>query len=145
MSSVITISQPPVVPGDKPDLEAEMTFSPMDPDSDHTELDEFFETDAARSSENEGSDAEGSSISKSQARDNSLAKLQGSCSVQEKSPPEDAPVSVRKVSAAHAKVKRRPKDGPDAVIALKEERVSDYRDISGMLTLNYCSSGEHIS
>lgn len=124
MSSVITISQPPVVPGDKPDLEAEMTFSPMDPDSDHPDLDALFEADAARLSENEGSDAEGGSFTKCQARDDSLAKLQGSSEGHEKATSEDATSSARKLSAAHAKVKRRPKDGPDAVIVLKEERVS---------------------
>jgi hypothetical protein len=41
MSSIITISQPPVVPGDKihPDVPTEMTFAPMDPDLDPEELD----------------------------------------------------------------------------------------------------------
>jgi hypothetical protein len=124
MSSVITISQPPDVPGDKPDLEAEMTFAPMDPDSDHNESDGIFEADAARLSENECSDAEVDDLSKSQARDDSLAKLQGSGSGAERSMSESSTSSARKVSAAHAKVKRRPKDGPDAVIVLKEERVS---------------------
>lgn len=128
MSSVITISQPPVVPGDKPDLEAEMTFAPMDTDNDHPEFDGLVEVDGARLSESEGSDAEGSSTSKSQARDCSLAKLQGSGSAHEKSPSEDMASSARKVSAAHAKVKRRPKDGPDAVIVLKEERASTFHD-----------------
>ncbi|KAJ3571760.1 hypothetical protein NP233_g3537 [Leucocoprinus birnbaumii] len=127
MSSVITISQPPVVPGDKPDLEAEMTFAPMDPDNDQADFDGFtnlVDADSLRLSESEGSDAEGSSISRSQARDDSLAKLQGTGSANEKSSSEEATSSARKVSAAHAKVKRRPKDGPDAVIVLKEERVS---------------------
>lgn len=124
MSSVITISQPPIVPGDKPDLEAEMTFAPVDPDGDPNELDVLFELDAARLSENEGSDAELGSLSRSQARDDSLAKLQGSGSAHDKPTSEDSSPSTRKVSTAHAKVKRRPKDGPDAVIVLKEERVS---------------------
>jgi hypothetical protein len=41
MSSVITISQPPIVPGDKkhPDAPTAMTFAPMDPDLDPEELD----------------------------------------------------------------------------------------------------------
>jgi hypothetical protein len=41
MSSVITISQPPIVPGDKihPDAPIAMTFAPMDPDLDPEELD----------------------------------------------------------------------------------------------------------
>src|ERR1700733_3869008 len=41
MSSVITISQPPIVPGDKthPDAPTAMAFAPMDPDLDPDELD----------------------------------------------------------------------------------------------------------
>jgi hypothetical protein len=41
MSSVITISQPPIVPGDKvhPDIPTAMTFAPVDPDLDRDELD----------------------------------------------------------------------------------------------------------
>jgi len=122
MSSVITISQPPVVPGDKPDLEAEMTFAPMDLASNQVELDGFLDSDGVRLSENECSDAERSIISKFQARDDSLAKLQGSGSVHKKL--EDTTSGTRKLSASHAKVRRRLKDGPDAVIVLKEERVS---------------------
>jgi hypothetical protein len=41
MSSVITISQPPTVPGDKihPDAPTAMTFAPVDPDVDSDDLD----------------------------------------------------------------------------------------------------------
>jgi len=41
MSSIITISQPPIVPGDKihPDAPTAMTFAPVDPDLDPDELD----------------------------------------------------------------------------------------------------------
>ncbi len=132
MSSIITISQPPSVPGDRSGVEAEMTFAPMDPDCDSTELDALFENDHVKLSENDGSDIEGGSHSRThsrshsraQARDHSLAKLQGSSLAHQKSVSEDSVPSVRKVSTAHAKVKRRPKDGPDAVIVLKEERVS---------------------
>jgi len=51
MSSVITISQPPTVPGDKihPDAPTAMTFAPMDPDLDPDELD----IDVSESSEPE--------------------------------------------------------------------------------------------
>jgi len=119
MSSVITISQPPVVPGDKPDLETEMTFAPMDPSTDQVELDELSDSDGVRLSE---SDAEGGTLSKCQARDDSLAKLQGSGSIRRKL--QDTSSSARKLSASHAKVRRRPKDSPDAVIVLKEEKVS---------------------
>jgi hypothetical protein len=122
MSSVITISQLPVVPGDKTELEAAMTFAPVDPDGDSTDFESLLDT--ARLSENETSDAEIGIISKSQARGDSLAKLQGSGSSHHKRPSEDSGSSTRKFSTAHAKVKRKPKDGPDAVIVLKEERVS---------------------
>jgi len=118
MSSVITISQPPVVPGDKPDLETEMTFAPMDPSTNQVEPDELPDSDGVRLSE---SDTNGSSLSKCQARDDSLAKLQGSDSIRKKL--EDASSSARQLSATHAKVRRRPKDSPDAVIVLKEEKV----------------------
>ncbi|THH15663.1 hypothetical protein EW146_g4856 [Bondarzewia mesenterica] len=55
MSSVITISQPPVIPGGKrrSDVPTEMTFAPMDPDGDPEELDIDFED----SSEAEVSDS----------------------------------------------------------------------------------------
>ena len=54
MSSVITISQPPTVPGGEPLPHAptEMTFAPMDPDLDPEDLDididinEISETEA---------------------------------------------------------------------------------------------------
>ena len=55
MSSVITISQPPVVPGDKlhPDAPTAMTFAPVDPDLDPDELD----IDLSESSEPEDIDS----------------------------------------------------------------------------------------
>ncbi|KAF9452344.1 hypothetical protein P691DRAFT_829342 [Macrolepiota fuliginosa MF-IS2] len=128
MSSVITISQPPTVPGDSPGTEAEVSFTIMGPDADPVELDTLFDTDAVRLGENEGGDAEAANQSRSQVRDDTLAKLQGSGSAPEKSALEDSTSSLRKVSTAHAKVKRRPKDGPDAVIVLKEERASTFHD-----------------
>jgi hypothetical protein len=142
MSSVITISQLPVVPGDKTELEAAMTFAPVDPDGDSTDFDSLFEN--ARLSENETSDAEIGIILKSQARGDSLAKLQGSSSSHHTRPSEDSASSSRKFSAAHAKVKRKPKDGPDAVIVLKEERVcAPFASLVPLLTLS--PLGEHLS
>lgn len=118
MSSVITISQLPVVPGDKLDLETEMTFAHMDPSTHQVEPDGLSDSDGVRLSE---SDTEGNTPSKCQARDESLAKLQGSGSIRKKL--EDTSSSARKLSAAHARIRRRPKDIPDAVIVLKEEKV----------------------
>jgi hypothetical protein len=63
MSSVITISQPPVVPGDKihPDAPTAMTFAPVDPDIDPDELD----TDFSESSEPEVIESSTSTIVRS--------------------------------------------------------------------------------
>jgi hypothetical protein len=125
MSSVITISQPPSVPGDEPgQQQTEMTFSPVDPDAELTDSETMVEIDAAKLSGSESSDVEtGTRI---RARDDSLAKLQGAADPTHRETASEASTSssaTRKVSAARAKVKRKPKDGPDAVIVLKEERV----------------------
>jgi len=63
MSSVITISQPPVVPGDKihPDAPTAMTFAPVDPDLDPDELD----IDLSESSEPEVIESSTSTIVRS--------------------------------------------------------------------------------
>jgi hypothetical protein len=60
MSSVITISQPPIVPGDKKQLDAPtaMTFAPVDPDLDPDELD----IDISESSELEVIESSASTI-----------------------------------------------------------------------------------
>ncbi|EKM80910.1 hypothetical protein AGABI1DRAFT_112623 [Agaricus bisporus var. burnettii JB137-S8] len=128
MSSVITISQLPVVPGDKTELEAAMTFAPVDPDGDTTDFDSLSLSDGPRLSENENSDSDLGVVSKSQARRDSLAKLQGSGSSHHRRPSDDSGFGTRKFSTTHAKVKRKPKDGPDAVIVLKEERASTFHD-----------------
>lgn len=67
MSSVITISQPPVVPGDKihPDAPTAMTFAPVDPDLDPDELD----IDLSESSDPEVIDSSASTIVKSRKDD----------------------------------------------------------------------------
>ena len=63
MSSVITISQPPTVPGDKihPDAPTAMTFAPVDPDLDPDELD----FDVSESSEPEVLESSTSTIVRS--------------------------------------------------------------------------------
>ena len=67
MSSVITISQPPVVPGDKihPDAPTAMTFAPVDPDLDPDELD----IDLSESSEPEVIESSTSTIVRSGKKD----------------------------------------------------------------------------
>ncbi|THH03548.1 hypothetical protein EW146_g10411, partial [Bondarzewia mesenterica] len=112
MSSVITISQPPVIPGGKrrSDVPTEMTFAPMDPDGDPEELDIDFEdsseAEVSDSSQagltrkedatiNEGNkekkktnmkkDVEVKPEEKETARKESLDKLQGSSAKMEES------------------------------------------------------------
>ncbi len=121
MSSVITISQPPSIPGEKRknNIATDVTFSPLEADED---IEVIGEGDVSRPasdgsapvSESENSDAEEArNQAKARARNDSLAKLQS------KSSPTSEAKAVKKV----AMVKRRPKNGPDAVIVLKEERV----------------------
>lgn len=159
MSSVITISQPPSIPGDKGINEIpEMTFTPMDPELEETEnafdsdtLATKSEGDVNTASESEGSDAELVELDdtikrpltneeKEKARDNSLAQLSSGASAPTRkregkkhkmkhyfatSEEEDELSPTKVFQPAHATVRRRPKaNGPDAVIVLKEERVS---------------------
>ncbi|KAK0461356.1 uncharacterized protein EV420DRAFT_1266925 [Desarmillaria tabescens] len=128
MSSVITISQPPSIPGDrsKSDAPTEMTFSPMDSDPDAEDLDVIADTDLSKSEDSTASTNISSSAvelsrkeARTRARDDSLAKLQGGSPTQSE---------IRSISKRVATVKRRPKNGPDAVIVLKEERASSFHD-----------------
>jgi hypothetical protein len=148
MSSVITISQPPSIPGDKSinEVPTEMTFAPIDPDIDPDDADFVLdvtvikgEAESARSSETEtdGGDVDGvNDEERAKARSDSLAKLQSgsgkpsnSAKASEKSKLKatidaDGKLSPRKVSPAQAKVKRSGKSsGTEAVIVLKEEKV----------------------
>lgn len=116
MSSVITISQPPSIPGGKsiPEVPTEMTFAPMDPDT------EDLEAAVDVKSDGESSDFEATTEqAKAQARNGSLAKLQGTSS---SSHPDDNHI-IKKLPPAQATVRRRVKNGPDAVVVLKEEKV----------------------
>lgn len=130
ISSVITISQPPSVPGDrkKPmtDVSTEMTFALMDPDTESSELPIIAEQEVpANLSEDWYSQNASSSEPDvtplpdqvARARDISLEKLQGSGENVEGS-------RQRKRSLEQSRPERhRLMHGPDAVIVLKEERV----------------------
>lgn len=129
ISSVITISQPPTVPGDKSvqGLPTEMIFAPMDTNCEADDFEATTETDKAEISENDSDTDSTREVAKARERDSSLAKLQGS-------EPEDQPVTHKikapnsdslpiKITPAQATVKHRFKNGPDAVIKLQEERV----------------------
>ncbi|KAG6862219.1 hypothetical protein C0995_002149 [Termitomyces sp. Mi166 len=135
MSSVITISQPPSVPGEKTkpmtDTSTEMTFAPMDQDIE-SELDAIAEHEVPPVSDSEdghsqiaGSESDAVTNLPDQvarARDNSLAKLQGSDEMGEGS-------RQRKRASEPSQCKRpRLGHGPDAVIVLKEERASTFHD-----------------
>jgi hypothetical protein len=138
MSSVITISQPPSVPGDKSvaEVPTEMTFAPMDPDiypEDAELLDadqhEDQHEDVVALSESDSSEADSTRTkAKTKAINKTLAKLQSADKQEGPSPRTDDAEdrsSIKRVSPAQATVNRRWKgNGPDAVIVLKEERVS---------------------
>lgn len=131
MSSVITISQPPSIPGKRSEVPTEMTFSPMGPDMDPEELEMIVECDAVKvDSTSEGEDEHDSDSAQpdevARARDDSLAKLQGvdsegSKKISRRTSIESGKVAEKRVSPA---VRRRLMNGPDAVIVLKEERAS---------------------
>ncbi|EJF65486.1 hypothetical protein BD309DRAFT_966596 [Dichomitus squalens] len=137
VSSVITISQPPVVPGSKPDLEthSEITFAPMDPDMDPDELDLDIDI-----SDSDASDAEASTEDKTRAREDSLSKLEKSNPTTPTSPSEKAkakapdidgntagPSTLRRTRLFKRQVPEKEKR-PDAIIVLKEEKASTFHD-----------------
>ncbi|KAF8894144.1 hypothetical protein BD779DRAFT_1660891 [Infundibulicybe gibba] len=155
MSSIITISQPPSIPGDRNNYEVptEMTFAPMDPDMDPDSLEIAVDMDTAKASTDNGSTSEGEGESESEgeatnpdsapkqaararARDQSLAKLQNvDLGPDANTQPQptvqgatEAGPSRAKVLPAQATIRRRLRDGPDAVIVLKEERASTFHD-----------------
>ena len=82
MSSVITISQPPTVPGSRPGREtpSEITFAPMDPDMDPDDFNgDSLDVDVGSGSGSEdSSESEASSEDKAKAREDSLNKLEKS-------------------------------------------------------------------
>lgn len=129
MSSVITISQPPSIPGKRSEVPTEMTFSPMGPDMDPEELEMIVECDAVKvDSTSEGEDEHDSDSAQpdevARARDDSLAKLQGVDSEGSKKISRRTSIESGKEKRVSPAVRRRLMNGPDAVIVLKEERAS---------------------
>ncbi|CAA7263197.1 unnamed protein product [Cyclocybe aegerita] len=120
MQSVVTVSQLSR-PSEGASSSTEMKFAPMDPDADPEDLEVFVEFDQPKS-DNEKHDPG----TKSKEREDSLAKLEGSSSGG--SPTQRTGSSSRKLSAAQAIVRRHPKNGPDAVIVLKEEKAGTFHD-----------------
>lgn len=134
MSSVITISQPPSIPGDRPipEVPTEMTFAPMDPDVDPEDIDVEELIDISKGYDTSGAISEGdlsdseppaTEHEKAQARDRSLAILQSGAPISKVEDQLKSKVHEKPVSKKHASIKRRYRNGPDAVIVLKEERV----------------------
>jgi len=130
MSSVITISQPPSVPGEMCIIEAptEMTLAREDSSDAESpvEVDNPPRSDPESCPSGSGDDK---SDNKDNARDNSLAKLQGVTGPQETLPSIGMKGKQRTNNRAHATVKRRRRTNcHDAVIVLKEEKVSSDSD-----------------
>jgi hypothetical protein len=152
MSSVITISQPPTVPGDKihPDAPTAMTFSPVDPDLDPDDLD----TDLSESSEPEviessnstrkgdkqmprptvelDTHSEAEKSAHEAARMESLEKLQKGAGAGSAELPRDSDkdqgngivkLSWKRENAPMSSGRYQMTSNPDAVIVLKEEKV----------------------
>ncbi|KAF9461309.1 hypothetical protein BDZ94DRAFT_1167892 [Collybia nuda] len=135
MSSVITISQPPSIPGKGSEVPTEMTFAPMDPDVDPEELEIIVECDAAKvDSTSEDEDERGLDSPQpdevARARDDSLAKLQGFDLDGSKKQSKRTSVESGKIveKRTPTTIRRRLMNGPDAVIVLKEERASTFHD-----------------
>ncbi|KAH9892469.1 hypothetical protein C8Q73DRAFT_698142 [Cubamyces lactineus] len=133
VSSVITISQPPSVPGSSSATQrrSEITFAPIDPDLDPDEIDLDIDINA-----DEPSDGEPSSADKAKAREDSLNKLQKSNPPTPTSPDTKgkgkATADVDGKSAPASRSAKRVAKGdeprPDAIIVLKEEKASTFHD-----------------
>ena len=165
MSSVITISQPPVVPGDRPNLEPleGITFAPApDSDEDTNDFEDSYEeppvdpylspsTSVGSSSESpifkrDGSESdtrqtlngEQDDEAKQKARVGSLEKLQGGSRSREDKDKDAVTEKERKereeereedkdklaLHPVRIKPRRRSSRVPEAIIVLKEEKVS---------------------
>ncbi|TFK75277.1 hypothetical protein BDN72DRAFT_758120 [Pluteus cervinus] len=128
MSSVITISQPPSVPGHKKASETitEMTFAPMDPD-----LDQDIEVPKSPdSSDREEAEPDGEpDKARVEAINSALEKLQSGVGMAPDPTDElDDVGSINTMSNRRATSKRRTKRKADAVIVLKEEKASTFHD-----------------
>ncbi|KZT10746.1 uncharacterized protein LAESUDRAFT_672210 [Laetiporus sulphureus 93-53] len=126
ITSVVTISQPPSVPGSRHKLDdsPELTFAPVDPNAEPEDLDL-----GADSASEKDVDAQPSPVDKTKARESSLNKLEsaGTSSFAtamsgEKSKPSTSEPSGLKAKR-YAKGKR-----PEAIIILKEEKASIFHD-----------------
>ncbi|KAF8547372.1 hypothetical protein OG21DRAFT_1517432 [Imleria badia] len=136
MSSVITISQPPSVPGSKSNADAAMSFTPEDDASSASDTASDCSSPVeiknpgseSETSESEPESATSMNKRKAHARGASLAKLQGSAdSKHEFKGKHRADRSGSQNTLATVKRRRRT-DDQDAVIVLKEEKASIFHD-----------------
>jgi len=121
MSSVVTIShlQSEQIPTNQ--ISPDSCLPSGDPDSDPEDLEVLIEFDSS-GRESESRD-QISRVSKSKERSDSLAKLQATGQSAAGSSGSRASVSSKRSTVAQAVIQRHPKNGPDAVIVLKEEKV----------------------
>lgn len=119
MSSVVTISQ-------SQPFASETKAKCVDSDADPEALEVRVEFDPQKSGEDVINDPERTT----KERDSSLAKLQGyrspECSAASHNGTRSSSSSRRKMATAEAIIRRNPSNGPDAVIVLKEEKVSHH-------------------
>jgi len=141
MSSVITISQPPSIPGRKPnpDVSAVVPLTPEEDAHDSSASDTASDcsspveienppTSESETSESEPESAAPTSKRKAHAREASLAKLQGSGDAKHDfKGKHKANLSGSQNTLATVKRRRRT-DEQDAVIVLKEEKASIFHD-----------------
>jgi len=130
MSSIITISQPPSIPGDKNMQEkpTAMTFAPME----HEDLEVVLENDTAKgdgdgeTGSEDGDDEDDAAKQEARARaiNLSLEKLQSGS----RSSTSESHLKVDENEKRRTPLRRRLNNGPDAVIVLKEERASTFHD-----------------
>ena len=144
MSSVITISQPPTIPGNKSssDAAAAVSFAPEDDthdgssDSPASGYSSPVEIENPPASESEASESEPESLAsekltnkrKAHARGASLAKLQGCGDVKPEFKGKHKADRAGSQNTLATVRRRRRTDEQDAVIVLKEEKASIFHD-----------------
>lgn len=125
MSSIITISQPPSVPGNHgmSQTPTAMTFAPMEDEAVQEDLlDDSRTTDTDISPSSDG-DASPSESEQAKAREISFNKLEGASSSDSSSQNSQTPSTKLATSTGSPFRKRFKLQFPEAVIVLKEEKV----------------------
>jgi hypothetical protein len=123
MSSIVTIShsQSEEHASNLSQISTDSNLPSGDPDTDPEDLEVLVEFESSRG-ESESRD-QYKHTSKSKEREDSLAKLQGANQSAVGPIAPRGSVSSKRSAAAQAIIRRHPKNEPDAVIVLKEEKV----------------------